>query len=97
MRPYINELLNEDKKVYSVNEKELSKKDIIKELFSLKEFSDVNLEENSEEGVQRDDSEDAQIAKIQKYADENCDGDFGKAYEIILSKNNEDLSEDQGE
>jgi hypothetical protein len=91
MRPYIKELLGEDKKEYSINDKNLDKKSLLKEAIKLfKAVEDVNFDENSSEGDKKeDDSEEAINEKIEKYAQDN-NVSYAKAYVAVLGKNLEE-------
>jgi len=85
MQPLVFALID-DKKEYKKDEKVFTNKEIIKELFSLKGASDVNLDEDSEEGDKKVvDSVDAKLVEINKYADENK-VEFNEAYRIVMSK-----------
>lgn len=81
MKPYVMEFLS-DKKEYSVKEKKLSRKELLADMLKCFKALDVNLDEGSEQG-QKQDSEAAQIAEVEKYAKEN-DVSFAKAYKIIM-------------
>ena len=75
MKQYVELLFGEDKKVYSIENKDgkkedLSKEEVFKTLLKLhSKASEVNLDESSEEGESGGDI-DAQDAKIKKYAKE---------------------------
>ena len=101
MRPYVKELLSEDKKEYSiksekkvedevvVEETKFSKQELLKEIIKLfSAISDVNFDENSNEGEKKDNSEDAKDAEIQKYAQDNK-VTYGEAYVAIINKEQE--------
>ena len=83
MKPFVQALL-EDKKEYEIKEKKYTKKEIIKELFALKDASDVNLEESSEKTKIKENELDTKDEEITKYAAEHkCS--YGDAYRIVMS------------
>jgi len=68
MKPYVLELLGKEKKSYSINDKELDKRDLLNEILKLHSASDVNLEESSTEGEKQADLTEK---KIEKYMTDN--------------------------
>lgn len=94
MKPLIEQLLGEEKKEYTLEEKSYSKSDLLKKCLSLyKEASKVNFDENSLESQKVDLSKEEQIEEeIQKYIEQNkCS--YAHAYKSILGKketNNEE-------
>ena len=68
MKPYVLELLGKEKKSYSINDKELNKRDLLNEILKLHSASDVNLEESSTEG---DKQNDLTEKKIEQYMTDN--------------------------
>ena len=82
---YVEQLLSEDKKEYEIAEKKLSKKEIIKEIFSLhKEASKVNFDENSEDVIPKVVDKD-EVKEINEYAEKH-DLSFRDAY-VEVEKN----------
>lgn len=86
MKPYIKALLLEEKKSYSIEDKQFSKSALIKEILKLhSNVASVNLTERSEaaEGGAKD-SEGALDKEIKKHMDEH-NVDYVKAYKAVLS------------
>ena len=82
MKPYIVELMANDKKSYSIEDKEKSKKEIIKEMLKLfSGASKVNFEDNSVDGEQKNNKQDDE-KKINEYMKENK-VDYGTAYRAL--------------
>lgn len=81
MKPYVNELLGAEKKEYTLDEKKYSKLELLKETLKLyKAASDVNFDENSEDGqAEKEDLHE----KIEKYAKEN-DLSYSEAYKKVI-------------
>jgi len=82
MREYVKELLYE-KKEYTVKKKTYTKMELIKEIFSLKDSLDVNLEESSEEGKKSENTEEQLLEKIEKYAEKHK-VKYSDAYKAIV-------------
>lgn len=84
MKPLVKTLF-ENKDSYKIDEKELNKKDIIKEILSLsKELVKVNFEEKTEEGDKKD-KENVVNDKIEKYQKENkCK--YADAYKAVMKE-----------
>lgn len=84
LNEYVMNLIS-DKKEYSIGEKTLSKKDLVKETLKLaKEVYSVNLDENSEVGENGKTDDEKQI---EKYMQENkCD--YRTAYTAVLGNKN---------
>ena len=81
MKPFVKELLGEEKKTYSVEKKEFTRQDLVKEMLALyAKALDVNLEENSDEGEE----DDGLASKIEKYMQENKVTDYAKAYKAVM-------------
>lgn len=78
MRPYALALIGEEKKSYSIKDKEYSKQEMLKEILKLYSASLVNLEENSEEG---DKHKDTKEAEMQKYISEGKSA--REAYKLV--------------
>lgn len=71
MKPYAKELLGEDKKVYSLNKKELSKQEVLKEMLSLhSEALKLNKKETTIDG-DKIPQVDSKLEELNKYAEEN--------------------------
>lgn len=89
MKPLLAELLGADKKEYSLKvndqDKKLSKEDLLKETLKLfKAASEVNFEENSEQGNEgaQNNKEEELISKAEEYAKEHKVS-FGQAVKAI--------------
>ena len=83
MKPFAKALLHKDLKEYSIEKKQYSKNEVLAEILKLHSASsEVNLEEGSTEG-EKGKKEDVDLAKIEKYAQENKVS-FSKAYKAVL-------------
>lgn len=95
MRPFVRALLGEEKKVYTFSakdkdgaetEKKYSKSELIGQMLKLHSAaSDVNLEEGSEEGKRGTETEDAIIARIEKYAADHK-VEYGDAHKAVMAE-----------
>jgi len=89
MKPYVKELLDDEKKSYSIKiekeEKEFSKEGLLKEILQLKKAAEVNLDENSEAGKKNAEDEKDLIEKVSAYAKEKG-LTFGQATKAMLKK-----------
>lgn len=85
MKPYVKALLGKEneKKSYSVGEKELSKNQILEEILKLHSAADVNLDESSSEGESGKTKEQELAAKIDAYVNEHK-VTYAQAYKAIL-------------
>lgn len=88
MKPYMIELLGEEKKEYSFKqkdeEKKLSKFDLVKEILKLHSATDVNLDENSEDGESAGaKASDLLNSKIEAYSLEHKVG-YKEAYKAVM-------------
>ena len=101
MKPYIAELLGEEKKVYSIKvkakggedeEKELTKEDLIKETLKLfKSGKDVNFDDNSSKGKENDSKQEAEQKldeRAKKYAKAN-EVSYNSALKIVRRQKEE--------
>jgi len=94
MKPYIQALMVQDAKEYSIEDKKLSKFELIKQVLKLHTATDVNLDDNSEAGKGVVDGEAAILAKIETYAkDHNVS--YGTAHRAILKENSKDDNDDE--
>ncbi len=87
MKPFVIELLGEEKKEYTIADKKLSKQDLIKQILKLHTASDVNLEEGSEDGQETKHkfTQDDLLKKVQEYQDEHkCS--YKLAYKAIVQE-----------
>lgn len=87
MKQYVVELMGQEKKEYSFDDKKLSKEEVLKEMLKLfKAAAEVNFEENSSTG--KDDSKisDKEIDdQIKKYAAEKSIS-YGQAAKVVLAQ-----------
>ena len=93
MKEYVIELLKEEKKEYTVKEKQYNKYELLQETLKLfKVAAEVNFEENSEDGKIESTKSDEQVLneKIEKYALEHK-VDYGQAYRVVMA---EELSQE---
>jgi hypothetical protein len=72
-KDYAVALLGETKKEYSINDKKVSKQDLLKEIIKVYSTSAVNLDQNSTTGGNKTevDLEDQKVNEIKKYAADN--------------------------
>jgi hypothetical protein len=87
MKPYVMELLADEKKEYSVAEKKFSKPELVKELLKLHTATAVNTEEGSEVGQETEagNSDEVLAGKIEKYMNDNkCS--YKMAYKAIVAE-----------
>lgn len=87
MKPFVCDLLDADKKEFKIEDKEVSRFDLIKETLKLAKASDVNLDDNSldDKGKSQNFSEEKAEAKIKEYMDANkCD--YTTAYKAIVKE-----------
>ena len=97
--PYARLLLGPDKKEYAMNDKKLSKFELLKEYTKVySESSGVNLEENSQKGDEstQQDVDDIKVDKIAKYAKEKGVS-FRDAYDQLRIDESADVDEDDDE
>lgn len=90
MKPYVVALLGDQVEKYSVNEKEMSREELIKETLKLFKSSDVNFDDSSEEG---DHQQKTLEAEIEKYMKDNEGVSYRDAYTAVASKT-EKIQED---
>jgi len=84
MRNYAKELLGEEKKVYTINKKDLSKHDLLKELLSLHaEAVKLNKKEATLAMVEEPDEVNKLKGEVEKYAKEN-EVSFKEAYKQVF-------------
>jgi len=84
MKPLVEALIGKEKKEYTINEKQMSKEEILKEALMLfKEAAKVNFAESSEEGQQTQKDFDKELdAKAKEYATKNG-VTYGQAIKIV--------------
>lgn len=88
MEPLVKEFLGPDKKEYALNDKKLSKEELLKEMLKLYSAKDVNLVENSSSGVKQEPKKDeveneaAELAAKEKIS-------FGQAVKRIIANKKE--------
>lgn len=99
MRPYLKELLGEDKKEYSIKiiedekeiEKKFSKQEILEQLLTVtKEYAKVNFDEDSldDDKCKKGDNEDEIVEKTNEYMKKhNCSA--GEAYRAVINESKE--------
>lgn len=90
MKEYVIELLKEEKKEYTVNEKQYNKYELLQETLKLfKAASEVNFDENSEDGKIESVKNDEQVLdeKINKYILEHK-VTYGDAYRQVMAEEN---------
>ena len=87
MKPYVEALLGEQKKSYSIDKKELTKEELLKQALVLfKAAASVNFEESSEDGEEKNQADESkQIEDITKYAKEN-NVSYSVAAKAVLKK-----------
>lgn len=89
MKPYVMELLGEEKKEYAFGDKKLSKQDVVSEMLKLfKAATEVNFVESSKTGKEDDDKRKLELeqdAEIKKYASEHKIT-YGQATKAILAQ-----------
>jgi hypothetical protein len=92
MKPFIEAILDVDKKEYSFNDKQLSKEEVISEMLKLfKAASEVNFLESSLVGVENKvDSDKETDEKIKQYALDHKIS-YGQAAKAVLSQQNKEI------
>lgn len=93
MKPYVLALIGEEKKEYSIEKKNFSKQDLVKELLKLyKNLDNVNEDDDSEEGDKQNQSNEAALEKkIAKYEiDHKCS--YKEAYVAVSNEEAEKKS-----
>lgn len=85
MKPFIKELLDADKKTYTIDKDTFTKAELLKHVFKLFKAGAVNLNERTAEGDKDEDKTSALDEKIQKYAMDNKVS-YSKAYRAVLAK-----------
>lgn len=83
MKPYVLALLGDAVEKYTIDKKEMSRQDLLKETLKLFKSSDVNLEVGSEEG---DHQQKTLEAEVDKYVKDNKVS-YRDAYIAVASKN----------
>ena len=89
MKPYVEALLGEQKKSYSINKEELNKEQLLKKAFELlKSAAAVNFEESSEEGEKENKADEGKLLEeVAKYQKENSVS-YSQAVKAITKKLN---------
>lgn len=99
--PFIKELLDDEKKEYSVNDKKLTKSELISEVIKVYSNANVNLVENSSVAKYAiTEQESAELAAVKKFAQDNgidFNKDISKAYKLFIASKNIDVEVDEEE
>ena len=96
MKPFAAQILDEDCEKFTIKkdkeEKEATRFEVVKHLFSLAKGADVNLEEDSDDtdGLAHKKDYDKIDAEIDKYAKENKVS-YGEAYSVVTEKYQKEL------
>jgi len=96
---YVKEMLGDEKKEYSVNEKKLSKSDLLAEVIKVYSAANVNLVESSSAPViEKVEAEDKDLEAVKKFAkDNNLDysKEASKVYKMYFAS--KDVESEEGE
>ena len=94
---YVRQLLGDEKKSYSVNNKEMTKQDMVGEILKIYAAGNVNVVETSEKAVVIENDEDKTVNDIKAYAAANKIT-FAAAYKKLSANKGTELNdEEEGE